>query len=61
MKLKYIQIKGSLEAERLYKSAFKEACSLLVLNDIFASQSSAEQCILRKFRNKKETIKTKIK
>ncbi|MBL7882557.1 MAG: hypothetical protein JNL69_00695 [Bacteroidia bacterium] len=53
MKLKFYNSNEALSKELLYKKAFKEACSLLVLNDVFKSQSSAEQCILRKFKPKK--------
>lgn len=53
MKLKFYNSNEITSKELLYKKAFKDACSLLVLNDVFKSQSSAEQCILRKFKPKK--------
>lgn len=57
MKLKFYNSNDTITKELLYKKAFKDACSLLVMNDVFKSQSSAEQCILRKFRTKKVKLK----
>lgn len=53
MKLKFYNSNEVVSKELLYKKAFKEACSLLVMNDVFSSQTNAEQNILRKFKPKK--------